>query len=149
MMREFAFAQDTHPACPAYPGGHHLIVRRCYRSLELAVEPLNRSSNKNSTHRHHLPGIRNSKSDSYAEIGTDSLRTRLRTWCTSLPSDFFSEGEVQNASVFAFSKYFYGFGTPYSTLSNASTISSSLVDRTQMLRSVRRLQRAAKQWRTV
>ena len=34
-------------------------------------------------HRHHLPGSRNSKSESYAEISTNRLRTRLRTWCTS------------------------------------------------------------------
>jgi hypothetical protein len=32
---------------------------------------------------HHLSGIRNSKSDSYVEIVTDRLRTRLRTLCAS------------------------------------------------------------------
>jgi hypothetical protein len=42
--RHFDFAPETHPACPAYPGGpvvarsgsEHLTVRRCYRSLTLA-----------------------------------------------------------------------------------------------------------------
>ena len=60
-------------------------VRRCCRSLELARR--NRETDRSATtprHRHHPPGIKNSKSDSYAEIDTDSLHTGLRTWCTSL-----------------------------------------------------------------
>jgi hypothetical protein len=36
-------------------------------------------------HRHHPPGIKNFHSDSYAEIDTDSLPTRLRTLRASLP----------------------------------------------------------------
>jgi hypothetical protein len=52
------------------------MVRRVTALFKLAVEPRNRSSRENSTHCHHLPRIRNFHSDSYAEIGTDSLRTR-------------------------------------------------------------------------
>jgi hypothetical protein len=62
----------------------HLIVRWCYRSLKRAVETVKPFEAKTPPHRHHPPGIRNSKSDGYAGIGTDSLRTRLRTWCASL-----------------------------------------------------------------
>jgi hypothetical protein len=47
------------PACPAYPG---------VGSADDSV-------------RHHPPGIINSKSESYAEIGADRLCTRLRALC--------------------------------------------------------------------
>jgi hypothetical protein len=38
-------------------------------------------------HRHHLPGITNSKSERYAEIGADRLRKRLQALCGSFALD--------------------------------------------------------------
>jgi hypothetical protein len=52
--------------------------------FKLAVDSETVRAVRTPPHRHHLPGIKNFHSDSYAEIGTDSLRTRLRAWCTSL-----------------------------------------------------------------
>jgi hypothetical protein len=73
------------PGLSSIPGGSS--AARC-RSQGLIVRPtlpLPRARHRNREtvpamrtpwHRHHLPGIKNSPSRSYAEIGTDRLRTR-------------------------------------------------------------------------
>src|SRR5262249_12143637 len=56
--------------------------RTTYRSLELAIDHESDRPVRTPRHRHHPPGIKNSQSESYAEIGTDvwaqdcSARTR-------------------------------------------------------------------------
>jgi hypothetical protein len=73
------------PGCPAYPGGQlcgrlgagRLIVRRRCRSPRArhpTVKPF--EQRRTTRHCHHPPGIKNSKSESYAEIGRDRLCTR-------------------------------------------------------------------------
>jgi hypothetical protein len=53
--------------------------RTTRRSLELAFDHETVRAARTPRHRHHLPGINGSPSESYAEIGTDRLRKRLRT----------------------------------------------------------------------
>jgi hypothetical protein len=76
--RERHNARETHPGLSSIPRGSS--ASRC-RSQCLMVRP---SKRRTPRHRHHLPGIKNSQSESYAEIDSDGLRTRLRSWCTSL-----------------------------------------------------------------
>jgi hypothetical protein len=90
VVREFAIALPLcarDPPRPVQPTGgssvalcrsHYLMVRRCYRSLQ--ARRRNRETVRSATtprHRHHLPGIKKCPSDSYVEIGSDGLRTRL------------------------------------------------------------------------
>ena len=71
MVREFAFAQETHPALSSIPWGVQLCgqlaagrnvssMPRRHRETVRAV--------RTSRHRHHLPGIKNSKSEGYGNI---------------------------------------------------------------------------------
>jgi hypothetical protein len=72
-------AWENHPGLSSIPWGsstarcrsQHLIVR------ELAFDREPVRAMRAPPHRHHLPGIKNSSSRSYAEIGSDSLRTGL------------------------------------------------------------------------
>jgi hypothetical protein len=77
------------PGLSGIPGGSvaaddpvQLAIFSCQPALPLSQARRRRQLHG---HRHHPPGIRNFHSDSYAEIGTDSLRTRLRALCASLP----------------------------------------------------------------
>jgi hypothetical protein len=92
VVREFPLCARDPPRLSSIPRGsvearcrsQYLKVRRCCRSLELAFDHETVRRATTPRHCHHPPGIKNSRSDSYAEIDTDSLRTRLRTLCASL-----------------------------------------------------------------
>jgi hypothetical protein len=84
VVREFATISRRKPSPPVQPTGgsvvlsprcrsHYLMLTRCYRSLELAVDRETVRAARTPRHRHHRPGIRNSKSESYAEIDGGSL----------------------------------------------------------------------------
>ena len=78
--------RETHPACPAYPGGQlcgQLAAGRNVPSMPRRHRKTVRAA-RTPPQRHHPPGIRNSQSESYAEIDTDSLRTTLRALCANL-----------------------------------------------------------------
>jgi hypothetical protein len=83
-LRRTGFSNNTpHSRCarvcgtPSRPPPYRPVQHPLGSSVARCRSVYARDLPRTPRHRHHLPGIKNSKSESYAEIAKDSWRTRL------------------------------------------------------------------------